>query len=225
MVLGGAFPRPAQDALLSSGGMERVDKDATRPARRRFARHSHWFRPSFLAFGLLLFALPFITVACDTPGGFGHVSQGGTTSWSGYALAIGGEPNRTVEHIVPAAEARGDILPIQPLIAIALALLIAAIVCALAIGRTQRRRLVSVVLVASTALALVAGAMLARHIVIGMVAEQIAGREIPAGAVAADYVGFGRGFELLLVLLVVVLVADLVLWLRGRTHPPLDRPA
>jgi len=48
-----------------------------------------WCRaPSTLALALLVFLLPFLSVSCDAPGGFGRVAQGGTTSDTGVELAI-----------------------------------------------------------------------------------------------------------------------------------------
>lgn len=177
---------------------------------------SRWLRPSTLGLVLIAFALPFLTVSCDTPGGFGHVSAGGTTSWSGYDLLSGSEPGRTAEHLLPAAESATDDLGLQPLVLMAYALVVAATVCALVIRARQRCRLVTVVLAGLASVGLAAGLLLARAQAVTLVSEQLADREIPPDRTIASFVDVGGGYVICQVLLGVVLVVDLVWWLAGR---------
>jgi len=173
-----------------------------------------WGRSSLLGSGLLFFALPFTLVSCETPGGFGHTQQGGTTEWTGYDLAFGSEPDRS--NLRLPEEYVDDVLAAQPLVMASLALLITAVVCSLAMSRPQSRRRVSFVLAGVTGAVLTAGTLLARWEVVGMVTEQLAGRPLPEGRTAESYVSLGGGYTLTVLMLGTVLAADLFWWLRHR---------
>lgn len=192
-------------------------------APRRWRRHTRWVRPGTLGLGLGLFALPFVAVSCDAPGGFGRVSPGGTTSWSGYQLATGAEPSRTTENLLPAAEAATDHIGLQPLFTAALVLLIAAVVVSFVVPRVQRRRLLSFWLVAATLAAAIAGVVVASQQVTALVVDQFAGRDLPEDRTPESYVGVQAGFWAFVILLAAILVVDLVLWQSGRRRPP-DQP-
>lgn len=197
-----------------------VSNDETSSPLKRFLNRLKsglkWFRPSALALGLILFAFPFVAVACDTPGGFGHVGQGGTTSYTGYGLATGGEPNRTTENLLPIAESQDDLIGLQPMMTIALVLLVAAIICAIAFKRVQTRRLVSFIIAAATLASASVGVALAYQQVLLLVTQQLEGRDLPSGAEPADYVGIETGFWLFAILLGLIVIIDVIQWLVGR---------
>lgn len=44
--------------------------------------------PTVLGVALLLFLLPFLAVSCDVPSGYGRLTPGGTTTYSGLSLAM-----------------------------------------------------------------------------------------------------------------------------------------
>lgn len=191
---------------------------APRRRRRWLTIAARWLRPGVLAIGVLFFALPFLTVSCETPGGFGHVSAGGTTTWSGFVLATGGTPTRTAEHVLPESQSANDLLGVQPLVLLALLLVVAAVVCALVIVQPQTRRYVTIALAALASVALTAGLVVARHQVVGLVADQLQqpGRTIPPDRTPASYVSIGHGFVLIMATLWLVILVDLGWWIRGR---------
>lgn len=185
----------------------------------RWRRHTRWLRPSTLGLGLVLFALPFVAVSCDTPGGFGRVSPGGTTSWSGYQLATGADTSRTTENLLPSADAASDHIGLQPLVTASLVLLIAAVVVGLVVPQVQRRRLLSFWLVAATLATMITGVVIASQQVIALVADQLAGRELPDDRTPDSYVSVQGGFWAFVILLAAVLVVDLALWQSARRRP------
>ncbi|MFD0555595.1 hypothetical protein FB566_0802 [Stackebrandtia endophytica] len=184
------------------------------PNTARLRVRPRWLRSGLLGLGLVFFGLPFTLVSCETPGGFGHTRQGGTTEWTGYDLATGSEPNRS--NLRPPGEFLTDVVPAQPLMAAALALLIIAVVCSLAMSRPQARRCVSAALAGVTAAVLTAATLLARFEVIELVTDQLSDRTLPDGRTPESYVSIGGGYTLTMLTLATVLVADLYWWLRHR---------
>ncbi|BCJ68732.1 Hsp70 family protein [Polymorphospora rubra] len=203
---------------------------APRGAPARPGRRRGWFRPVLLAAVLLCFGLPFATVSCGLPGGYGRADAGGITTYRGSTLITGTAPEVSAGHLAAPADRRPDRLPPQlPLLAAALAV-VAALVCAVRLrvrpaaapGSTSPRRPRPGLpggLCLAAAVLLVAGELL--------VLRQLAGRvrdlgTVPTDRAAGDYVDVGVGFWIALALLVVVLATDLRTLLRGR--PPRRRP-
>lgn len=85
-----------------------------------------------------MMVLPFISVSCDVPGGYGRAAPGGTTKYNGVDLIVGGEPE--VDPPDKLREGASAHLPPQPLAILTLLLLIAGIVISLRISETVARR-------------------------------------------------------------------------------------
>jgi hypothetical protein len=167
-------------------------------SRRRF------FRPAgFIVAGLMMI-LPFISVSCEVPGGYGRAAPGGTTNYNGIALMVGGEPE-----VDPPDKLRdGDSarLPPQPLVILTLLLLVAGVVVTLRISQTLMRR---------ATVALLAG-VAAISLVIGQITVQSQLHE----RVQPKYVHNQPGFWLCLATLVVVMASNAIGWLRTAGDLP-----
>lgn len=91
--------------------------------------------PWQLGLAVLVFVLPFVSVSCSTPRGYGSAGGGITARYSGFALAFGGSP--TVE-AAEGAPAPGPLTPedtIPGQIAITIGLALTAAAFALAVAR------------------------------------------------------------------------------------------
>lgn len=176
-----------------------------------------------LALVVGFFALPFLTVGCDTPGGFGRVSAGGTTSYRGFQLAFGLDPTRSpADHVLPVGQGVDDRLGLQPLVILALALVVAALVASVVVSTPRVRRALGCGLSGAALIAVVVAVLVVRTRLIDRVADQLHDREVPADRTAASYVVWGNGFTLAAVVLAAVALVDLYLLLGGyaRRHRP-----
>jgi len=186
------------------------------PFPRRAAR---WFSPTTLILAGLCFLLPFVTVACDTPGGYGRAAPGGTTTYTGVDLVVGDEPS-----VTPADKVRtgpDNRLWPQPAAIVVLVLIVGGVALALRPGRPGIRRagVAGVALVAATAL-LVNQALVEAEVAL-RVGEQLT-QPLPADKSVRDYVHTGQGFGFSLVLLLAVTLANSIGWWRTRRpHPAL----
>jgi hypothetical protein len=183
--------------------------------------------PTGLVLAGLCFSLPFVTVACDTPGGFGRAAPGGSTTYTGFNLALGTQPSVTADKVrpVPAGEPSDD-LPPQPAAAVVLVLVVAATGFAVRSAEPRVRRASVAVLSAVAATALLVNQALVEAEVTLRVSDHLtrwvqAGQPIPAGKFAQDYVQTGQGFGLCLLLLLLVAVANGIGWWRARLRPAL----
>jgi hypothetical protein len=187
--------------------------------RATLRRGGRWFSPVTLALAGLCFLLPFVTVSCDTPGGFGRATPGGTSSYTGMDLVVGGEPEVTPpDRLRPLPEGQNDRLWPQPTAIAVLAALVVGVGFAVWVrSRRSRRGGVAVVATASlTALlvnqALVEGELTAR------VAEALTA-PLPAGRRAEDFVQTGTGFVACATLLVLAAALNAIGWWRVRGRP------
>src|SRR5262249_31190665 len=116
-------------------------------------RAGRWFSPTGLALAGLCFLLPFVTVACDTPGGYGHCAPRGATPDTGVDLVVGAEPRVDPPEKQRAASTDESLWP-QPAAIAALVLLVGAIAAAVGAGQPRVRRgsVAVLALVAGTAL-------------------------------------------------------------------------
>ncbi|MEU7865275.1 Hsp70 family protein [Dactylosporangium sp. NPDC049140] len=172
-----------------------------------------WLSPVTLVLALLCFVLPFATVSCGLPDGYGHARPGGTTKYNGLDLALGGRPDVAADQLRPAGEWREDRLGPQPLYVGALVVVGVALVAALMLARPRRRRAVVAGLGALAGLSLVAG----QALVVSRLAERVREQSaVPAGKDARDFVGTGAGFWLTLVLLALLLGGNLAALLPWR---------
>jgi hypothetical protein len=107
----------------------------------RWHRIVRWVSSGIIGVALACFLLPFVSVSCAAPRGYGSGGGGVTVAYSGVTLAAGGEPrvspgNRPLD---PAASPAEDHAEAQPLLAAGLILVIAALVVGLAAGYRRRK--------------------------------------------------------------------------------------
>lgn len=188
------------------------------------------FNPVTLLLAALCFALPFVSVACDTPGGYAGASPGGTTSYNGVALMIGGQPEVTEGRERPVPPPERDRLPPQPAQAAALLAIVSAGVVALVVRPLRTRRASVAVLAAAGGTALLVGQVLVEAELAVRVSDHLArmaaeGVALNAEKTARDYVLTGPGFQLCLALLALVTVLNAIGWWRARPRPALVAPA
>jgi hypothetical protein len=183
--------------------------------------------PTGLVLAGLCFSLSFITVACDTPGGFGRAAPGGSTTYTGFNLALGTQPSVTADKLrpVPAGEPSDD-LPPQPAAAVVLVLVMAATGFAIRSTEPRVRRGSVAVLAGVAATALLVNQALVQAEVTLRVSDHLtrwvqAGHAIPAGKVARSFIHTGQGFGLCLLLLLLVAVVNGIGWWRARSRPAL----
>ncbi len=184
------------------------------------SRAGRWLSPTTLILAGLCFALPFATVACDTPGGYGRAAPGGTTTYTGFDLVVGGEPNVAPADKVRPLVGRDDKLWPQPAAAAALVLIVSCAALAIRLKDPRVRRASVTVLAGVAATALLVNQALVEAELAVRVGEQLT-RPLPAGKVIRDYVHTGQGFGLCLVLLVLTAAVNAIGWWRKRTRPAL----
>jgi hypothetical protein len=183
-------------------------------------RIGRWFSPTTLVLAALGFVLPFVTIACDTPGGYGRAAPGATTTYNGIDLAIGGQPAvGPADRVRPLPAGVEDRLWL-PAATVVLLLIVAGTVLAITISDRRRRRASLAALAGVAATALLVTQALAEAELAVRVGEQLT-PPLPAGKSARDYVHTGPGFVLVLLLLVSVAVANAVGWVRTRPRPAL----
>jgi hypothetical protein len=178
--------------------------------RARVRRSLRWLARGLTPAGFVLvglcFLMPFVTVSCNAPGGYGRVAPGGATSYSGVDLATGGAPTVTADRLRPVEQQREDRLPPQlPALAV---LGCAAAGLGLAAVRNARVRRGGVLLAAGVGAALhVANQYTVETLLAMRLREQLT-VPMPAGKTAEDFVRTGPGFGAVLLLLVVVAVGN-----------------
>jgi hypothetical protein len=191
------------------------------PQRSGWRRVGRWVNPTTLVLAGLCFVLPFATVACDTPGGYGHAAPGGTTTYTGVTLIVGGHPTVTPPaRIRPVSEWREDRLWPQPAAGVVLLLVIAATVAAVTISDRRVRRASVAAAAAVGATALLVNQALVESALREQVAVQIAG-SLPAGKTVRDYVHAGAGFGFCLILLLLIALGNAIAWWRARPRAAL----
>ena len=153
--------------------------------RRVLRRAGRWFNPTTLVLAGLCFTLPFVSVACDTPGGFGKATQGGTTTYTGVDVITGDEPEVTpTANVRPPAQWRDDRLPPQPIATIVVLLIVAGAVVTVVASDARVRRASATAFAAGAAVLLVMNQALVESALVGMVGEQVS--TLPAGKTARD---------------------------------------
>ncbi len=172
-----------------------------------------------------LFALPFLTVGC-VPTQYGSQSAGGSTDYTGYQLALGLDPTRGTENLLPPADWLPDRVGLQGLVLAALVLVAVALVASFVVTDPRTRRLAVAVTAGLAAVLLVAGVAVARSALVALVTGQLGDQVLEEGRTAADHVGSGPGYVLsLAALLVLTAVEGVLLALaarRARARPALD---
>jgi hypothetical protein len=193
----------------------------TRPLLRRAGRGVN---PAALVLAGICFALPFVTVACDIPGGYGRAAPGGTTTYTGFDLVTGGEPAvRPADRVRPLPPGHDDRLWPQPAAIAVLVLLAGAAGVSVAVAQPRLRRGGVAGLAAVAATALLVNQALVEAEVAVRVGDQLT-QPLAAGRSARDYVDTGPGFVACLALLVVVAAANGFGWFRARRRAAAVEP-
>jgi hypothetical protein len=179
-------------------------------------RASRWLSPVGLVLAGLMLFLPFITVSCDAPGGYGRAAPGGTTTYTGITLLTGGAPAITpTDKVKPVAQRRNDELGAQPLTVALAVLLIAGVVTAIATRPRFPRRIAVAAIATAGLVFLVAEQVTAKALLASRVREEL-GAAVPPGKQAADYVHDEKGFWLCALALVAVAFANAIGLVRLR---------
>ncbi len=182
-----------------------------------------WMSPTTFVLAGICFALPFVTVSCATPGGYGRAAPGGTTTYTGIDLATGGRPDvAPPDKLLPAAAQRDDRLPPQPTAIIVLLLVASGTGAAIAVSDVRTRRATVALIGGVAATALLVNQALAQSEVTLKVGEQLS--LASPGTSAKQYVQTGLGFVVCLVLLLMVAAANALGWWRTRPRPALVAP-
>jgi len=174
--------------------------------------------PYTLVIAMLIFLIPFASVSCATPAGYGSMGGGVTAKYNGLDLAMGGLPTlEAPQNVTAPAPTADDGIPAQPLFTIALLLTAAAFVAAL---RARAQRALAVLILSGAALAAaVAGLAVFDTWLTDRIVAALA-RQANARLASTDpatYVNADLGFVLLVVLLAVTLVANGVALIRRQT--------
>jgi len=186
----------------------------TTPRGERIARR---LSPWTLGLAVLVFVLPFVSVSCATPRGYGSAGGGITARYSGTTLAFGGNP--TVEAAkgapAPGPLTAEDTIPGQ--IAVTLALALAGAAFALSVLR-QGRLLEVAAISAVAAAALVVGVIGFDQWLTTRIVDRLAtlGVSPPANLAPDDYVKTDVGFVLALALLLATALLNAFALARRR---------
>jgi hypothetical protein len=187
--------------------------------REIIRRAGRWFSPTTLVLAGLCFVLPFATVACDTPGGFGRAAPGATTTYTGFDLALGDEPDvGPPEKLRPLPAGQDDRLWPQPAAIAVLLLLIGGVAYAIGVREVRVRRAGLAALSGVAATALLVNQALVESELAVRVGEQLT-QPLPAGKGVRDFVHTGVGFAACLLLLVLIALVNVVGWWRARPRP------
>jgi actin-like ATPase involved in cell morphogenesis len=183
------------------------------PPVKRNKRRRRWANPVTLGLALLCFLLPFATVSCGLSDGYGRAKPGGTTTYTGLDLALGGQPDVPTDQLRPADPAHPDRLPPQPLLLGTVLATAAALVLAIVLSAPGKGRRAVAILATVAALLLLAGQAVATETLTTRVQAQ---STIPTGKTARDFVGTSFGFWFVLLLLLGILAGNLTAAWRGR---------
>ena len=187
------------------------------PSSSRSERIARRVSSWILLAALLVFVLPFVSVSCATPAGYGSAGGGVTAKYTGIRLAVGGEPTLEVPDGVtrsttPVAE---DRVPWQPLFAVAIVLIAAAV---LASDRMRRGRATIVtVLSGIAAVAALLGLSEVDRFLTDRIVAALTRQGNPRLATTdpASYVNLDVGFLVLATLLAVTIALNAIAWARG----------
>lgn len=173
-----------------------------------------WLRPAGFVLAGLFLLMPFVTVSCDVPGGFGRAAPGGTTTYTGVDLVTGGSPEVTPDKVREGANERLD--P-QPLAMALVVLLLAGIAVVLLFEQQLLRRAVTTAVAGAAAIFLIANQLTVQSLLRARVREQLT-QPLPADKQIGDYVHNQQGFWFCLTTLVVLVMLNGAGWLRSATR-------
>lgn len=175
-----------------------------------------WFRPTGFVVAAFFLLLPFVTVSCDVPGGYGRAAPGGTTTYTGVHLLTGDPPDISPPDKV--REGTDQRLDPQPLMLVVVLLLGAGVVVAVAVQNRMVRRAVATVLSGLAAIGLLANQITVEALLRERLRAQVT-QPLPADKEIADYVHNQPGFWLCLATLVFMVMLNGVGWFRSANRP------
>src|SRR5215467_15521992 len=156
--------------------------------------------------------LPYVAVSCDAPGGFGRAAPGGTTTYTGVTLAVGGQPDvKPADKVRPEGDA--ERLGPQPLAVGLVLLLLGGVAAAIGMQHVLPRRVATTVAGAVALVFLVANQVTVKALLQSRLREQLT-VPMPAGKQTADYIEDQSGFWLCLLALLAVTLGNGIGWLR-----------
>lgn len=180
--------------------------------------------PSGFFLAGLCFLLPFVTVSCEAPGGYGRAAAGGTTTYSGIDLAVGGVPKITPpEQLRPEALRQPDRLPPQPFALSALLLLVGGLVTTVLLRNRRARFPIAAGIAAVGVVFVLANQAIVEAQLQSKFLSQLRVPSLPPGKQAADYVKTGSGFGIILLILAALVIGNLIGWAR-RPRPARATP-
>ena len=183
--------------------------------------------PTGLVLAGLCFLLPFATVACDTPGGFGRAAPGGTTTYTGIHLITGTEPDVSPpDKVRLPAQWQDDRLGAQPLATIVVLLILVGLVATIVLTDAGLRRANVATAAGGALVLLVLNQAFVTGALTSMVGDQVT-TPLPAGKELKDYVNTGPGFVFCGALLFVTAIPNAIGWLlvrRGAAPPEQAQP-
>jgi len=182
-------------------------------------RLTRWLSPTGFVLAGFCFLLTFVTVACDTPGGYGRARAGGQAEYTGLDLALGGTPTVDSEFLLPADQWREDRMPGQPLAFAALVLVLIGLVWAIWRRDARIRRAGAAAVAGVAALLLLANQARVESYLVDRVQEQVR-VAAPNAQQTSDHVQTGNGFVACLVFLLAICVANTFGWWRVRRRLP-----
>ena len=179
----------------------------------RLQRLASSVSPWVLALVVLGFLLPFVSVSCAAPAGYGSGGGGVTAGYSGMTLASGGDPKvQPADHALAAgASHTEDSIDAQPLLLGALILLVGAL--ALVRHRNRACLLATALLSGGAAVLTAAGAFVFASALSDRVAAKLDALHVTYNR--ADLVAVEKSVYALVAAMLLVCVLNLVAGLRA----------
>jgi hypothetical protein len=175
-----------------------------------------WFRPAGFVLAAFFLLLPFVTVSCDVPGGYGRAAPGGTTTYSGVNLLFGESPD-----VQPPDKVRDGLderLDPQPLMLFVLIFIVVGVIVAVAIQQQVMRRALSMGAAGLAAICLVASQITVAALLRERLRAQVT-QPLPPDKQIGDYVQNQLGFWLCLITLVFMVMLHGLGWFRSANRP------
>jgi hypothetical protein len=197
--------------VIIAGPMTDDTVDTVSPGRLQ--RLAGSVSPWVLALVVLGFLLPFVSVSCAAPAGYGSGGGGVTASYSGMTLASGGGPKVQPpdRELAKGASRTEDSIDVQPMLLGALILLLGAV--ALVRHRNRACLLATALLSGVAAVLTVAGVFVFASALADRVAAKLDALHVTYNR--ADLVAVEKSVYVLVFAMVLVCVLNLVAGLRA----------
>jgi hypothetical protein len=177
-----------------------------------------WFRPAGFVVAAFFLLLPFVTVSCDVPGGFGRAAPGGTTTYTGVHLLTGDSPDVTPPEKIR-ADGQDEKVDPQPLMLVVLLLIVTGVIVVIAVQNQLLRRAIVTVVAGLGAISLLANQIKVQALLRERIRAQV-DQPLPPDKQIADYVHNQLGFWACLGTFVVLVMLNGVGWFRSANRSP-----